>query len=368
MECAICYDVCPKTIKCADYFCTCRICNDCLSNYLDVAVKESLLPICIGTGCQAPYLFEHVEPLSVDLSYKFQAACYNNQVQQNKGKIDENARQKQVIEDLRNERTKYLRTTFPIAIRLVAEITCKSNLNRVKIEKVKNNFGRICMNSFCPGTLGQDLVCTLCSSKFCEKCEMLILKDHQCRSEDLESVNLAKSLPQCPNCGLHLAKDKACDHVRCGVCGTKFIYGTDKLGGSGGHTKMVEITTKQILSTKYQDELPAETLQALVVLEQREPKPPSYAPVLNVVKKLLTQQIIDKKKLVVVLDGYHKGKQQCKRYARYMIEVEKSINQKKLTPEMVRSIIQVLSVWKIDQHFSCYRTRNGYYRPSNRSD
>jgi hypothetical protein len=64
-----------------------------------------------------------------------------------------------------DEETKYLHTTFPKAIAIVAEITCKSKLSQPpSVEGEKYLHGKIYMNLFCAGTLDADLVRLLCKN------------------------------------------------------------------------------------------------------------------------------------------------------------------------------------------------------------
>jgi len=335
MECGICFDtITPPDnglLKCSDRLCTQLICFSCLGGYLNHTSSNSSLPNCIGKDCHGIYLYSDVLRIDNRLNESYLKSCHQALMQ-----AGENlSTRERILDALRKEKQKYVRKEFPLAISIVADITCKVKLNKTKKTELKKS-GRICMNLFCSGILDENLVCMKCDSKFCKECERLIETGHKCKEEDVESMKVTKNLPKCPSCGIHVDKNKACDHVMCGVCGTKFIYGTDQLGGGGGHTEMVNVANKISLTRDYKNKLDNEMIKYILLIEGKEIKNPSYAPVLNAVKNN------DPVKIARSLENYHRLKYAWKLYMRYMNEIEKLLIKGSITLDLLIQIYNSL--------------------------
>ena len=332
MECVVCITETKQFVKCMDPFCTCVCCWDCLKEYLGHTAKQSTLPVCVGKGCGAIYSLQTIIQFGPMAAQNYIDSCCNALVMKNRSQIEEELKGKQILEAMKKEKTKYLHETFPKAVALVAEITCKQKLNRINHHQVDNKkYGRICMNLFCGGILNEELVFAVCSSKFCKSCEKLLTPEHKCNPDDVESLKATQEYPKCPKCGLPNDKDQACDNVMCGVCGTKYVYNTKQLGGSGGHTQMVEVKTRITLSSQYKDVLSKEMLECLILIENKPLKPASFDPVITAVKNHLLGKQVDKMKMVLALDEYNQAKYAWKKFMRFLAEIEKMIQTKTLT-------------------------------------
>ena len=219
MECQICFcDTEPiDSLRCSDHFCNAIICKSCLTEYLKHTLKESTIPGCVGKDCQGVYLYSDVINLDKSNETNYMKSCCQSLIYKNSLVPDKS----KIIQSMIAERKTYLKKEFPLAIVLVAEITCGVKLNKIRAPKTdeKKKTGRLCMNLFCDGILDDNLTCSSCNSVFCKECEKLKEKDHKCKAEDVESLKIIKDFPKCPNCGLFVDKDNACNHVKCGVCG-----------------------------------------------------------------------------------------------------------------------------------------------------
>lgn len=340
MECAICGELAnAQYMKCADHFCRTVICLDCLRDYLRYTATDSILPKCVGSKCEALYLCGGLSELGNEALSNYYNACYHSLLRENKNQIEEEMRTKQVVEKLCREKTKYLQMTFPRAIAIVAEITCKSKLSRPpKEEKAKYIHGKLCMNLFCSGVLNENLVCLLCSSQFCKQCEKLLTEGHKCSIEDRESVQVKQSLPRCPQCGINVDKDNGCNDVMCGVCGTKFRYNTGQVGGGGGHTTMIKVNQKIKLVDLYREKLTEEMIFWLTKIENTPIAEAKYNRVKKEIKNILLGKSDNKIRLANLLESYHRRKYAGKRYGRYLLEIENLINQNKLDVNILIAI------------------------------
>lgn len=350
MECSICYTTESGIdyLTCCDKVCNVQICRSCMKAYVKHIDAESLLPKCIGSTCDAIYVYRDIRDLGDKAVGRYVDACYKATLRKDKGKIDDRIRTKQVLAALRKEKSKYIEDHFPVAIGIVAQIICKVRLNRLKanqhVEHAKK-YGRTCMRLLCDGVLDEDLQCTKCMTAFCKQCERSMErgKDHVCNQEDVSSLEIAKALPKCPKCGIHVDKDGGCDHVRCGVCGTKFCYRSGELGGGGGHTVMVEnIRVRKLLSTEYRNKLSSEVLQLVILTESKEMKVPSHETVNNIMRDLVEGKHDDRKKLAKAIDRYYSRKYAYKRYIQIMDEIERMIVDGAITVDIMKMMIASL--------------------------
>lgn len=335
MECVICFDNKAKSfIKCCNKLCKSIICNDCLHTYLKHSKNNSTLPICAGNDCQAIYLYSDIQRVcGVNGREDYLNACYYSLVTEGNNEMN----RKNTLELLKNERRKFVRESFPKAIALVAEITCKTKLNRkVNTSTIEQISGRTCMNLFCKGFLNENFTCNICNSSFCKECEKLIESNHKCLTEDLESLKVTRNYPQCPTCKLYVDKDNACNHVRCPNCNTKFIYGTNELSGSGGHTIDVPFKREIKLSVEYKNKLDLRSQEILSLIEKKQIKIVTFTSVLNAVINK------DLENIAKMLDNYYKSKYYTIFYSKCMIEIEKLIHNSLLTEKILYEIYNKL--------------------------
>lgn len=93
-----------------------------------------------------------------------------------------------------------------------------NNENKKEIKKV--NIIKECPNEDCKGFLNNKLICGLCDTQLCSKCEKVKDEeedeDHICDEDDVKTVKMKKSeCKNCPNCSKITYKDGGCDQVWC---------------------------------------------------------------------------------------------------------------------------------------------------------
>lgn len=342
MECLVCLEsITSHAIGCGDWLCRSVVCGPCFAHYLEIQAQEQTLPRCLAQHCRAYYLYSDIP---VPYRERYVQVCLPPLLKEESPDVQIQIQNQQILERLRQERKIFLRDHFPKAIAIVAEVVCGHRLRHLQKEKkesetIKNKYGRLCMNMFCNGFLNDQGICSLCESRFCPNCEQLMEGTHQCREEDLLSISLSHSLPQCPTCGLYVDKDNGCNQVMCGRCGTKFIYGSRELGGSGGHTQAVPVPERVKLSVAYRDQISSEIAQTLHLIETKEPKQPQPTAIRRIIKDMLLHPNINRNvELVKAMDEFYRVKYFYKRYQRLLVEIEKLLQRKECTAEFLAQI------------------------------
>lgn len=101
-----------------------------------------------------------------------------------------------------------------------------------KFEKnqiTKTNFTWHCPDGKCRGFLDEKYVCPMCKIRACEKCHIIIEKDHKCNKDMIETINhIKKTTKQCPNCHVPIHKISGCPQMFCTQCFKAFDYKTGK--------------------------------------------------------------------------------------------------------------------------------------------
>lgn len=332
MECEVCLDKCSKYMKCNNTFCTSTICNDCFVIYLDHIYKNSEMPKCIGRSCEFYYLYSNI---NVDVLQLYIDILHRSLNKTNILTLSKDS----IIEAIRLEKKKFILSNYPPSICLVAEICMKKKINDIIDKKSKKIKSKLCMNSFCDGCLDSEYKCNKCGSSFCDKCEKLLTTSHICNLDDNKSIIEIKNFPTCPKCGINLDKNEACNDVMCGVCGTKFIYRTSNIGGSGGHTTMVTVKDKVSLSVQYRDILKQDDINILLLIENKKLNNSNWNTVLNSLKDE------NKHKVGKTFENYAKHKLIYKIYLGYLSEIENRIINKTLTTEYLKTVLDVINLF-----------------------
>lgn len=72
--------------------------------------------------------------------------------------------------------------------------------------------------------------CPVCSAKTCSKCHRELTDNHECNSNDVETVQeIAKHTKPCPTCNTAISKVDGCDQMLCITCETAFSWRTGKI-------------------------------------------------------------------------------------------------------------------------------------------
>jgi hypothetical protein len=280
-DCVICFEIIKgKEIKCKNKTCTSVLCFECMFEYIKICITNNKIPKCTNLSCGRYLLYSDIKHHS-ELIESYSKCCFNELLLSH----GDNAR-KEVeiisnIEQLKNQRRKFVNDHFPPAIAFAATIIMPKKLKSIdkkvkeRIRKLSSSSNRLCMNLLCGGSLNKDLTCLSCSTKFCIDCEKEIKDKHICDPNDVEAIKTIKQMIHCPSCNLPIEKSSGCDSMKCVHCGEKFSYSTGKTGGPGNNHNIdiEQIKKKVLLSVVYKDELSTLGLLDLVIeIEKYEPK------------------------------------------------------------------------------------------------
>jgi hypothetical protein len=196
---------------------------------------------------------------------------------------------------------------FPPAIAKTIAISLQSKLktitkeNRMKIDRM---FATIrhkkCTMTLCNGTMNEmnnHFECNTCGTLICSECEELMEKtvaaasgggggggevqaetttsgpiiQHQCKPENVESVQMIRTLVQCPSCKIPAVKSYGCNNITCPVCKVNFHYLTGERIDQGNHDN-VTIVLKQTPDLKALPYMDIEFVKLLDVIKAGKPR------------------------------------------------------------------------------------------------
>jgi hypothetical protein len=87
-----------------------------------------------------------------------------------------------------------------------------------------------CPVAECRGFVFENYTCTLCRTEICRSCHLLKNAEHECKSDDIESVKcIKKECKLCPGCGAQSQKIDGCPQVWCIVCKKAWNWNTGKI-------------------------------------------------------------------------------------------------------------------------------------------
>ena len=249
-NCIICYfPITDIGIKCSNYrSCISEICIECCESYIEFHFNENKnIPKCPSTTCKdGEYLISEIKKLNnKDIIKKYNILYINYLKNHNLDDILAETNQKIMIENIRKERTEYIKKEFPTAISFIIEKALQTKLKRIDkqnqehIKDLKRRNNRKCLNPLCySGLLDIDFKCLTCFTQFCKKCEVKIKEKetHDCKQEDLDSLKLVESFVKCPHCKLPVVKSFGCNNITCSICKTNFDYISGKITVYGNHS------------------------------------------------------------------------------------------------------------------------------------
>ena len=328
MSCIVCYSQIDHKHQCSDIRCKGAFCRDCLESLIDFCAEEGILPKCMQRDCNSFLTLSDFEGLDKDYFIKYYKLCLNYFIKNQGHHIEKQIQEKALLKKHCEDRQKFIQDEFPEAISLMAKIAFKSKLKRLEKQKAAvlklNVKHRRCMNSTCAGFL-VDMICSICQTEFCKRCEKTLEKTHECKQEDLDSVHFVNNLIRCPQCHLSVFKNEGCDHITCSNCSANFLYSTGEAGGSGSkNTKIaVNIEQRYKLSILYKDKIPSSCIKRLLQLESLEPKSISKDSMLVPVKKYIeTKDEKMAKVLATKIDYYYQNQLANRDYQTSMVKLE----------------------------------------------
>lgn len=321
------------------------MCHLCTEDYLDVCLPNKNIPICVNANCKTYYVLDNFQYVP-DIIEKFIQACVIGLENDQGDQVETSLQLENNLKALRLKRKVFIEDKFPASVAFVAIHFFPQKVKKleknleIKTKHHFNNLKKKCMMNTCKGFLGDDFICTLCNTRFCKSCEMIYLQNHQCKEDDLESMNLIKSCIKCPKCQLPILKSEGCNSMRCTHCGENFDYASGKSGG-GGNNHNAKIEIRESFVHKYSKELGDELHIQLVNLQTFEPKEYSHNQLLKFLKQKHQEPTIDEKNqeinrnIAVEWQRIQVRHEKRKQYFRMMGEIEKAIIDKTITIKMV---------------------------------
>jgi hypothetical protein len=352
--CLICF--CPMEVNEPKYRCVLKCsamsCQECLEALISYSENNNLLPSCPSNSCNGIYIISELQNISTEAIKSYEYACLNYMLRSQGDNVKKRVEQEIIISKLREDRLKFLETKFPKAVSLVAKLTFKEKLRRLDKQKSRiinlqmKNANRSCLNSTCNGFLDPNFVCITCLTEFCKQCEKNMTDNHECKQEDLESVNLVNGLIHCPGCKLPVFKDVGCDSITCANCNTNFLYSTGKKGGHGSSNAKINITTitYKKISNSMSELIPTGCLELILILEALQPVLKSKEILLGPVKYYIKSKNKDvaSKQLAKKIDIYTKYKYKNRDYHKYLVEIENMLKQKEESNIIQNRLIKII--------------------------
>lgn len=354
--CTIC--VCPiedddPKYSCSEQICQILICEDCIDALLDYSKNNNLLPSCPSNDCHGLFIFSGLRSLPKQSQLKYQHACLNHFMKAEGDNVQKRIEQAKIIEKLRDDRIKFLEAQFPKGIALVSKLAFKDKLKRLDKQKKAiidtklKNANKACLNLTCKGFLDPDFTCMTCQTIFCKQCEKKLTKNHACKQEDLDSVNLINNMVHCPGCKLPVFKNVGCDSITCANCNTNFLYSTGKIGGHGSSNAKVniKIAQKQNLSSSLVHLISPDCMVLLLNIEAREPKFVSKDILLTPLREYIKTGEKDSasKNLAKSLDKYTRYQISMRKYTKMLTEIEQMLLEKKEEQMIKTKLAEILN-------------------------
>lgn len=123
-------------------------------------------------------------------------------------------RKKEIIKDIRSE----INQLYAKIDELFSSIR-EVNGQKYKKDREVKIFVSNCPGNHCNGMLDKNYNCDLCNIKYCKNCMKEENQDHECKEDDLKTIQLLKKgTKPCPNCGAVSEKMSGCYMVWCFFC------------------------------------------------------------------------------------------------------------------------------------------------------
>jgi len=359
-ECMICFVDFPlnRFVKCFLPNCKSEICYHCTKTNLEICKNENRIPKCFY--CMNYMLHKMLENFQ-DLILEYNKCCINQMTKEKAYELTEDISIDNNIEKIREIRKLFIESKFPLAIAYVAKNFLGHKLKKVDKKEFKNEKvdfmeeGSInsivkkikCMNLMCKGYLDCDYKCMICDTEFCKDCEAILSENHECKKEDLETMNLINEFIKCPKCLLPVEKSSGCDSMKCSSCGENFYYSTGKSGGAGNsHNSKIFMRENVSITSEYYKYLNKMNLISEInTLENNKPKDNEKA-LDNSIKKYLKNNINKEYDDTILENNVSREFQKyiinnikIKNYNKLMITIEQEIKSETLDLDKLNEIL-----------------------------
>ncbi|AOC55192.1 hypothetical protein LCDVSa108R [Lymphocystis disease virus 3] len=229
-DCSYCLDKnIHFTVRC-QLECEIIVCLDCLQKATEIASDKNDYPVC---DCGSHYkLNSATEPILMP--------CYLRFAERLKKPIEEKNTQIETMAVMK--KVDWLQTIPPVYKDFIEEFFAVK-LHKLCVSQVKQELSQTgdddlkCPFSYCPGTIENDR-CKICNRILCLTCRLEKTVFHECKSEDVESVNLLNNMISCPKCKTKIHKIDRCNNMTCAICKTNFLYDTGKKTTFGSDFKV----------------------------------------------------------------------------------------------------------------------------------
>ncbi|NDE13679.1 hypothetical protein EBZ80_01980 [bacterium] len=245
MECTVCAEAYTSALRkrvscpyCAYEFCVC-----CVKKYLLTQLTD---PACMS--CKVGWNREFTDLLlskhfrNTDYKRHRENVLYEREkmlIPETVHKMDMNEQQKtacrEKIRELLKERRELLEKIEQVNLALSTQRGYVMRLERQATDTIetltlpdeKRPFIRPCPGENCRGFLNHKGTCPLCKTVVCMRCHELRGEEHECRAENIESVNqIRRETRACPKCGVSIFRIDGCRQMWCTMCHTAFDWKT----------------------------------------------------------------------------------------------------------------------------------------------
>ena len=254
-SCLICFDDLPG-ISCKGNDCSNMYCSGCIERLVFFCEREKISPKCeCGELIFETEIKKLKKPEVLDI---YRRLVFNGLIDDNIDLLNDAERSIELIKKIRHDRNEFIMSTFSYCIKNTIDFCHKQKLQKIKRPQVslkEETMQKKCFKLTCKGLLKSDksnLVCDLCETLFCSKCEKTNKKNHSCDKNDVDNVEYMKTNTVCPKCNIPVEKISGCNDITCAICKTNFCYRTGEVITSGNHDDLTInlISREQVVLNK----------------------------------------------------------------------------------------------------------------------
>ena len=235
-SCIICEESCYKIISCPS--CIYDVCSDCYKNSLEIKPNH-----CAGCNTKIQKSFVRKSFSTSYFKGDYKKACIKDLLRKENKKISLTISKASVGKNAANKVLNSAAKSILTKASLIAEKSVGEH-NIELMKQVVDLLGQwkkdsqeivypidayVCPDKNCNGYLNQNS-CINCECVVCNKCKVLIKKNHVCSQEDLDQAkSMLEIIKPCPNCKINVRKgDNDCTHIYCENCNHRFDWNTLK--------------------------------------------------------------------------------------------------------------------------------------------